>query len=321
MKSKILITGGLGFVGQNLARILLENYNAEIVIVDDCSNSNTECDSDLLSNVRFYKLSVCDSKNFLPLLDEVDYIYHLASGGISHGSVNPFNDLKVNAYSSLEILEYLRIEKPRNFKKFIYASTSSIYGNNKILPFKETFSPDILNHYAGSKFLAESYMRLYTQEYSIPAVALRLSNIYGPGQSPLNLYCGVIGKFIFNALLNKPLTIFSCWDHTRDFTFIDDVIEAFLLSSNNSRAIGNIYNVGTGLEISVRELVNTLSKYFPDIRYEVKIQRDIDNIRRRCVCNEKIYNELGWLPKHDLQEGIIKTIEWSKQLLTNVSIT
>ena len=169
--------------------------------------------------------------------------------------------------------------------------------------------------------MAESYVRLYTQKYNIPTVTLRLSNIYGPGQSALNPYCGVIGKFVFNALLNRPLTIFNCWDHTRDYTFIEDVIEAFILSSNNSRAKGNIYNVGTGLEISVEGLINILGKYFPDITYEVEMQRDIDNIKRRCVCNKKIYNELGWTPKYDLQKGIIKTIEWCKQLLKAVSVT
>lgn len=321
MKSKILITGGLGFVGKNLTRALLENCNSEIVIVDDCSNSNVEYDKDLLSNVKFYKLSVCDSKNFLPLLKGVAYIFHLASRGISSGSVDPINDLNVNTHSSLEMLEYLRIEKPRNFKRFIYASTSSIYGNNAILPFNETLSPEILNHYAGSKFLAESYGRLYAQKYNVPTVALRLSNVYGPGQSPFNLYCGVIGKFVFNALLNRPLTIFSCWDHTRDYTFIEDVIDAFILSSKSAKAVGNIYNVGTGVEISVKELINTLFKYFPDINYELETQRDIDNIQRRCVCNKKIYNELGWIPKYDLQKGVIKTIEWSRQFLKTVLAT
>lgn len=311
----VLITGGLGFIGLNLARVLVEKYSSKVIIVDDCSNSSPDSLNELQSDVEFHNISVCNREKLRPLLKRAEYIFHFATKGISGAAVSPEEDMETTVVSTLNILEDLRREKPGNFQNLIFTSTSSIYGNGDSLPFTEETKPDILSNYAGTKYLAENYVSLYNKTYNIPSVVLRLSNVFGPGQSPHNQYCGVIGKFIYNALKDKPAIIYSDGKQTRDYTYINDTIEAMLLTSTHPDAIGEVYNVGTGTETSVIDLIESISLFIPGIRTENADDQIADDINRRIISYEKIKSQLGWEPKYTLESGIKDSMTYYKNLV------
>ncbi|MBX2959502.1 MAG: NAD-dependent epimerase/dehydratase family protein [Flavobacteriales bacterium] len=313
-KSKVLVTGGLGFVGHNLVKELLNKYNCEVIVIDDCSNSYPEILGDDLKKVELHQLSVMDSENLFPLFQDVDYIFHLACKQISSSGKEPHSHLRVNAESTLNMLEYIRYNNLPHLKRFVYTSSTSIYGSCVKLPIAENDPTLVLSGYAATKLLGENYTLMYNRNYDLPTSSVRYSNVYGPGQSPTNPYCGVLGKFIHNVLTEQPLKIFGDGEQTRDYTYIDDAVSATILAAVHPRAYGDVFNVGTSIETSVNELANIISNVIPT-GIEYVEERDIDNIRRRSIDITKIHNSLGWTPKTNVVQGIKLTIDWYTKFL------
>jgi UDP-glucose 4-epimerase len=212
--------------------------------------------------------------------------------------------------STLRLLEWLRREQPAALKRFLYTSSTSIYGNCRHLPADELDPPHILNHYAATKYLGEQYTLLYHMAYGLPTVCVRYSNVYGPGQTTSNPYCGVIGKFLDAAAAGQVLTVHGDGEQTRDYTFVDDVVEATVLAAVSPKAIGDVFNIGTGVETSVNTLAGEIRALFGDgVRIEHVDRRDIDNIRRRALSPEKIRTRLGWTPQVRFRDGIRRTVD------------
>jgi len=311
---KVLITGGLGFIGHNLVKELLK-YKCKIILIDDGSNGNENILKDELNKIEFHKFSVTEIDKLYPLLYDVNYVFHLACVQISRSSSEPLYDLEVNAGSTLKILEYYRKNKSAKLERFLYTSTASVYGTANSLPIKESDPVNILSHYAASKFLAENYVNIYNLLYDIPTTVVRYSNVYGFGQSPLNPYCGVIGKFIHNVLTNQTLYIFGDGEQTRDYTFISDAIKATILAAVHPRSYGDIFNIGTSVETSVNNIIEIIKQFYPNLKVKNLPERDIDNVRRRSVDISKIHKRLGWLPEVNIKSGIEQTIIWYENFL------
>jgi UDP-glucose 4-epimerase len=313
---KILVTGGLGFVGHNLVKTLVNDYACDVIVVDDCTNSNENVLSSVKDRISFHKLSVLDEKNFYPLFKDVNFIFHLACIQIAASGSDPLRDLQVNAQSVLQILEYLKKVKHPFLERFIYTSSCSVFGSSAKLPATEDDPTRVLSNYAATKLLGEQYTLIYNRNYDIPVSVVRYSNVYGYGQSPRNPYCGVLGKFIHNALVGEPLSIFGDGEQTRDYTFISDAVDATILSAVHPMAYGDVFNIGTCVETSVSKLVEIITQYVTGCKVVNVPERDIDNIRRRMVDIEKIHQRLGWTPKVGIQKGIQDTIEWYKTTLS-----
>ncbi len=313
--TKVLVTGGAGFVGHNLVKTLVKDYNCKVIVVDDLSNSSEEMLSEVINDIDFHRISVCDNDKLFPLFKDVHYIFHLACKQISSSGLEPNIHLRVNAESTLNILEYIRYNKLPKLKRLIYSGSTSIYGSSVKLPVNENDAPDILSNYAATKLLGENYTTLYCRNYDIPVSVIRYSNIYGYGQSPRNPYSGVLGKFIHNALTNQVLKIFGDGEQTRDYTFITDAIDATILSAVHPRAYGDIFNIGTSVETSVNELSEIISKSIKGVKINRVAERDIDNIRRRAIDISKIHKNLGWSPLYNIKRGIKETINWYKTTL------
>lgn len=311
---KVLVTGGLGFVGHNLVKELLK-YNCRIILVDDCSNGNESILKEHLTQIEFHKFSVTDVERLYSLLYDVNFVFHLACVQISRSSSAPKYDMEVNAGSTLNILEYYRKNRSANLERFVYTSTASIYGTARSLPIAENDPVNILSHYAATKFLAENYVNIYNSLYDIPTVVVRYSNVYGFGQSPNNPYCGVLGKFVHNALTNKPLYVFGDGEQTRDYTFITDAVKATILAAVHPRSYGDVFNIGTSVETSVNNLIKIMKQIYPGIKSETLPERDIDNVRRRSVDISKIHKKLGWLPEVNISSGIERTYAWYSDFL------
>lgn len=317
---KVLVTGGLGFVGHNLVKTLVEQYQCEVTVVDNCLNSQVKILGGLANQVKLHTFSVLDYEKLYPLIDQSNYIFHLACVQISASSKNPLEDLRVNAESTLMMLDYIKHNRPSSFERFVYTSSCSIYGsaiNN--FPAREDGPVGPISHYASTKMLGENYTIMHHKLYGIPVSSVRYSNVYGYGQSPLNPYCGVLGKFIHSALNNDVCTIIGDGEQTRDYTFITDAISATILSAVHPQAVGEVFNVGTGVETSVNKLFELIHGFVPSAKVSYIPERDIDNIRRRVTNIEKIHQKLGWTPNYTIKRGLEETINWYKGFLESKS--
>jgi len=311
----VIVTGGLGFVGHNLVKTLVNDFGCKVTVVDDCTNSSEKMIESVRDKVTFHKISVLDTEKFFPLLKDVQFIFHLACIQIAASGANPLTDMQVNAQSTLLLLEQLRNNEYPLLERLVYTSSCSVYGSSSRLPVSENEAARVLSNYAATKLLGEQYTMIYCRNYNIPVSVVRYSNVYGYGQTPRNPYCGVLGKFVHNALTGQPLSIFGDGEQTRDYTFITDAVDATILAAVHPMAYGDVFNVGTCVETSVNKLVQIISETIPGCQVVNVPERDIDNIRRRMIDIEKIHQRLGWVPKVGMQKGMERTINWYKTTL------
>jgi UDP-glucose 4-epimerase len=308
---RVLVTGGLGFCGRHLTKFLATELGCSVTVLDDCSNSAPPGES--IANVDIVVGDVREDAVTAPLLRSHPWVFHLACRTILTSARDPESDLSVNGLSTLRLLEQLRKHPPRNFRRFVYTSSTSIYGNCRHVPSDELDPPHILNHYAATKLLGEHYTLLYHMAYDVPTACVRYSNVYGPGQTTQNPYCGVIGKFFDAARAGLPLTIHGDGEQTRDYTFVSDAIDATVLAAVSPKALGDVFNIGTGVETSVNTLANEINSLFGGhLRIEYVDRRDIDNIRRRALNPEKVRVRLGWSPQVRMREGLRRTLDAAK---------
>lgn len=313
----VIVTGGLGFVGHNLVLKLVNDYNCKVTVIDNCLNSTPDVLRSIDGKYTLVSKSVLDDEVY-PLFGNTDYIFHLACVQIAHSSKEPLLDLKVNAESTLRILEYIRHNRATSpLQRFVYTSSASVYGSAKNYPSSEEGATKVLSHYAATKLLGENYTIIYNKQYGIPTSSVRYSNVYGYGQSPRNPYCGVMGRFIHNALTGQSLGIIGDGQQTRDYTFITDAVDATILAAIHAHADGEIFNIGTGVEASVNEIAQYIEELAPEVTIENFPPRDIDNIRRRVMDISLIQDKLGWEPVVGIKEGIKKTMEWYDAFLKN----
>lgn len=308
---RVLVTGGLGFIGKNLTAHLTNRLQCSVTVLDDLSNAPLPAGTS--PNVRVIVGDVRDEATVAPLLREHPYIFHLACRNIFFCADDPESDLTVNAGSTLKMLELLRRDRPAGLQRFVYTSSTSIYGNARHIPSDELDPPNILNHYAATKLLGEHYTLLYHTSFRVPTACVRYSNVFGPWQTAQNPYCGVPGKFLDLAMAGSALTVHGDGEQTRDYTYVDDAVEATLLAAVAPQAIGDVFNVGTGIETSVNTLAREINRLFGgklEITYVEK--RGIDNIRRRALNPEKARIRLGWTPNTRLADGLRQTLEFRR---------
>lgn len=305
---KILVTGGAGFVGSNLVKILCKSYSAQVIVLDDLFTGNRNFLNGL--DVEFVHGSVEDQVLVEELVKKVDVVFHIAARNIIVSNANPREDLMVNVVGTFNVLEAC---KKNGIERLVYSSTASVYGNPKYLPIPEDGNKSFLSFYSASKFSGEVYCQAFYEVFNVPVSVVRYSNVYGFNQLPSNPYCGVIGKFIESSVKGDTIKIHGDGEQTRDYTFVDDAVEATIQAAINPRAIGQIYNIGTGVETSVKrlaEVINAITGSSSKIEYIDK--RDIDNIRKRYMNIDKIRHELKFSPLTRLEDGLEKTINWYK---------
>lgn len=305
--SGVLITGGAGFIGSFLTKKLLE-YGCKVTVLDDFFTGRRENLPLRDKNLKIIEGSVCDKKLVEMLVSKNPYIFHLAARNIIVSTKNPEEDFNVNIGGTLNIL---MAAKKYKVERILYTSSVSVYGNPKYLPINEEDSINLLSPYAVSKYSGEGYCKAFYESYSVPVTILRYSNVYGIGQWSSNPYCGVVAKFFEQAMKSKNLQIHGDGEQTRDFTFVEDVVEATIIAAISPKAEGEVYNVGSGIETSINNLAKFIIEIVSSIsKIEYVDRRDIDNIRRRVLNIEKIRKDLRWVPKTTLKEGLKKTYYW-----------
>jgi UDP-glucose 4-epimerase len=302
---KILVTGGAGFVGSNLVFRLVSD-GARVTVLDDLFSGRLEQlpESDL---VTFVKGSVTDEGLVKKLVADADLIFHLAARNIVVSTREPRQDFEVNIGGTLNVL----IAARERGVKVVYTSSASIYGNPRHLPINEDDGISPLSPYSTSKLAGENYCLTFYETYGLPTAVVRYSNIYGRNQSPDNPYCGVVSKFFASVMAGEPPKIHGDGEQSRDFTYVEDAVQATILAGTSVKAEGRVYNVSTGIETTVNQLASRIiDLYHADLKPVHIDRRDVDNIRRR-VCNiERIRKELRWVPSLTLDRGLLLTKQW-----------
>ncbi len=310
MPKRILITGGAGAIGSNLVNQLSGNTGNRIVILDNLSSGHVE-NIQTHPNVRFIQGSVESDEDLnLAFSDPVDIIFHLAANFANQNSVDfPQRDLQVNGLGTLKLL--LRATA-QNVKKFVYTSSSCVYGNrNEPLDEKcREFSLD--TPYAITKLLGEQYVKFFVEHHKLPTVILRYFNVFGPNEYP-GKYRNVIANFFYLAMRNMDITITGTGEETRDFNYVTDSVRATLLASENEAAIGQTINIASGHETKVNDLVRHILKITGSkSKLIYKPRRDWDTVTKR-VANVDIASKLlGYRPEIKLEEGLLRYYEWLK---------
>ncbi len=307
---RIVVTGGAGFVGSNVVRKLLAE-NACVVVLDDFYTGDDNNLPAGESNLDVVRGSVTDFDLVRDVFKGASLVFHLAARNIIVSTRNPREDYEVNIGGTLNVLLAAReLEIPR----VVYSSSTSVYGNPRYLPINEDDATNMLSPYAVSKFAGENYCKAFYESYGLSSAVVRYSNVYGTAQRPDNPYCGVVSKFFESAMKAESPRIHGDGEQTRDFTYIDDVVEATLLAGVSAKADGQVYNVGTGREVTVNQLARFIIE-ITGARVEPAYvdRRDIDNIRRRVVNIEKIRRELRWIPTFTVEQGLRRTYQWLKE--------
>jgi UDP-glucose 4-epimerase len=301
---RILVTGGAGFVGGVLARKLVD-AGARVTVLDDLFTGVAET---VPTGAEFVEGSVTDVDLVNELVGRNSLVFHLAARNIIASTSNPRDDFATNIGGTLNVLLAARESK---VERVVYTSSASIYGNPRSIPINEDDFLVPLTPYAVSKLGGENYAQAFYESYGVATACVRYSNVYGPGQRPDNPYCGVVSKFLADAHAGKPLSVHGDGEQTRDYTYVDDAVEATMLAAIRPRAEGEVFNVGTGIETSVNALGLAIGRALGvavDMRHIDR--RDIDNIRRRVVNIEKARRMLRWTPQITLETGLGRTAEW-----------
>ncbi|HAF07034.1 MAG: SDR family oxidoreductase [bacterium] len=286
--AKILVTGGAGFIGSNLVKALLEDNN-EVRVLDNFSTGKRENILPFLNRIELVEGDIRSYHTVMLSLKDIDYVFHQAALPSVPRSINdPITTNDVNIVGTLNLLQ---CSKDMNIKRFIFASSSSIYGDNPIIPKVETLEPKPKSPYALTKLTGEYYSSIFYKIYGLKTISLRYFNVFGENQDPMSQYSAFIPK-VFSSVKNKNfITIFGDGNQTRDFTYVSNVVHANILSLKASEeAFGEVFNVACGERISVNELVEYVStitgykiekKYLPPRAGDVRdSMADIEKIKR-----------------------------------------
>ncbi|MBA7530177.1 UDP-glucose 4-epimerase [subsurface metagenome] len=306
----ILITGGAGCIGSNLTKALIKAEAAKIIILDDLSAAE-KWNIPVAPNVVFIQGSVLDEEVLKRAFSErLDFVFHLAAHFANQNSVdNPETDLMVNGLGIQKVLQYSHLTR---VGKFIFASSGcSVYGSQAPLPLKEDFvSLHLDTPYQITKLLGELYCNFFYNHYGLPIAIARYFNVYGPGEIP-GAYRNVIPNFIYWALHQQKLPITGTGEETRDFAFVDDIIDGTLRLGVIPEAVGDAFNFASETETKVIDIANIVNDITGNRNgVEFAPRRDWDKIIRRRASIEKARRVLGYEPGTEMKEGIKRTYDW-----------
>jgi nucleoside-diphosphate-sugar epimerase len=310
--ANVLVTGGAGFIGSNLTEALLAQGH-RVRVLDNFSTGKKE---NLKFDEEYPSLEIIDGDIRDPgtcqkAMEEIDDVFHQAAfPSVQQSIEDPLTSNSVNVEGTLNILVAAR---EAGAKRLIYASSCAVYGDTPALPEGEELSPNPLSPYALQKYIGEEYCRLFFQLYGLETVSLRYFNIFGPKQDPASLYSAVIPRFIDALLDGRPPVVFGDGEQSRDFTFIDNVVQANLLAMTAGFGHGEAVNIACGKETSLNQLIALLkkilgSKVSPIYRGPVK-----GDVRHSLADIRKGRRLLNYDPQIGMEAGLEKTVEYFRR--------
>jgi nucleoside-diphosphate-sugar epimerase len=304
---RYLVTGGAGFIGSNTVDELVRRGH-RVVVLDDLSTGKEENLADVRNKITFIKGSITHLEIVRQAMHDVDYVLHLAARtSVPHSVKDPLGTNRVNVDGTLNVLVAARDAR---IKRLVFAASSACYGDSPRLPKVETMPPAPISPYGVTKFVSEVYAQVFGQCYGLENVSLRYFNIFGPRQDPSSPYSGVLSRFITCCLEGQRPTIFGDGEQSRDFTYVENAVQANLLACEAVNASGKVFNVGMGQRVTLNETLRLLGKiagkpFTPrhDLPREGDIRDSQADIRQCCEV-------LGYNPRVQFEEGLRRTYEW-----------
>lgn len=299
--SKFLITGGAGFIGSHITEALVKEGNS-VRILDNFSSGKIANLKGVMDKIEIVRGDIRDKDTCIKAANGIDYVLHQAAlRSVPKSMKNPqeYNDVNING-----ILRMLEASLANKVKRFVFASSSSIYGDTDKFPEKESFPTDPISPYALTKLAGEYYCKIFSRNYGLSTVSLRYFNVFGPRQSADDEYAVVVPKFITCILRNEPPPIYGNGKQSRDFTYIANVVRANILAAKKGKFEGEVFNIAGGKDYSVLELVKILNNIMKkDIKPVFLNKRPGDIFRTRADLSEA-KKKLGFTPVVDFIEGL-----------------
>ena len=306
-----LVTGGAGFIGSSIASALTAS-GARVRVIDDLSTGYSENLDEIGGDIDFVRASVADETALRRALEDVELVFHEAAiPSVPRSIENPRQTHTASVDSTFSLL---LASKEKKVRRLIYAASSSAYGDQPTLPKREDMLPDPLSPYAVAKLVGEYYCQVFTRVYGLETLSLRYFNVFGPRQDPSSQYSGVISRFISALLQDQPPVIYGDGEHSRDFTYIDNVVEANLKAAQTNKGLGSVINVATGQRVSLNQLLHEIK----DLTGKGDVNVDYQQPRAGDVVHSladisRAREFLGFEPRVGLREGLQLTINWWKQ--------
>ncbi|HSE33710.1 MAG TPA: SDR family oxidoreductase [Pyrinomonadaceae bacterium] len=305
-----VVTGGAGFIGSHIADALTRN-GLRVRVVDDLSTGHLENLQEIKGDVEFTEGSVADEQLLKKVLDGAELVFHEAAIPSVPRSVEQPRQSHVASVDGTFSL--LLAARDRNVKRVVYAASSSAYGDQPTLPKREDMLPDPLSPYAVAKLVGEYYCQVFARVYKLETISLRYFNVFGPRQDPGSQYSGVVSRFISALLNNQQPVIYGDGEQSRDFTYIDNVIDANLKAANVNSGFGSVVNIANGERITLNRLLEELKAIVgkPDVKASYQQPR-LGDVRHSLADISRARELLGYQPSVSLREGLQRTIDWWK---------
>ena len=312
MKNKrILITGAAGFIGSELSGQLSGTGN-QLILADNLVNGKLgNIEAILNADCRFEQVDIRNLPAMKELLSGIDCVFHLACLGVRHSIHSPLENHDVNATSTLNLLALAR---DAGVKRFLYCSSSEVYGTAQWAPMDENHPTYPMTVYGSSKLAGECYARAYHRTYGFPVTVVRPFNSFGPRSHHEGDSGEVIPKFILRSLCRKPMLIFGDGTQTRDFTYVSDTAAGIIKAASEDAGIGETFNLGSCMEISINELAETVRAVIGNNPAEIKyIESRPGDVLRLFADSSKAAEILKFKPQVSLADGLRRLLEWYKK--------
>jgi nucleoside-diphosphate-sugar epimerase len=309
--SRYLVTGGAGFIGSNIVAELLRR-GEQVRVIDDFSTGRRENIEEFAGKIELIEGDIRDMKLVREVMKGVDFVLHQAAlASVQRSIDDPTSSNEVNIQGTLNLLEAARHAK---VKKFVYASSSSVYGDSEELPKHEGMPTNPKSPYALTKLTGEWYARIYGNIFDVATVGLRYFNVFGPKQDPNSQYSAVIPIFVKALMEGRRATIFGDGEQSRDFTYVENVVSANLLACSAVAPSGRVYNVACGKRFTLNFLYERLREIIgSDIDPEYGPER-IGDVRHSMASIDAVKRDLGFEVLVDFETGLEKTVEWYRKV-------
>lgn len=309
--SLYLVTGGAGFIGSHVAEKLVR-LGERVRVLDNFLTGKKENIASFLDQVELIEGDIRDFDVCRLACQGVDYVLHQAAlPSVPRSVADPATSNEINITGTLNLL---RAAREAGVKRFVFASSSSVYGDDDSLPKKEGREGRPLSPYALSKLTGEHYCRLFFQLYGLSTICLRYFNIFGPRQDPYSQYAAVIPNFIFRLLRGEPVVIFGDGEQSRDFTYVANVVEANLLAVKaGNKVSGEVFNIACGQKITVNALAAEVSRLLGAEREPVYADPRPGDIRHSLADISRARQTLGYEPRYGFNEGLRETVNWFRE--------
>ena len=305
MANRYLVTGGAGFIGSHIVMRLVHD-GAVVRVVDNLSTGQIQRLDRVRSAIEWVQGDLADEAVAKNVVDGMDFVVHQAAvPSVQRSLSDPLGTNQANVVGTLNLLESSR---RAGIRRFVYASSSSAYGDTEVLPKHEDMPPNPMSPYALQKFVGERYCKLYYDLYGLETVNLRYFNVFGPGQDPHSEYSAVIPRFINYLLTNRPITIFGDGEQSRDFTFVENVVEANLLALGAVNAAGKMCNIGCGERITLNQLVANLEEELGVKANVTHLPPKLGDVRHSLADIERARAILNYQPRVMVKEGLRRTV-------------